>query len=51
MLVSGVILIESDKALEFLFWLSLVGSMAFDLVENYSLKRKALKSLIFVGSP
>ena len=34
--VLGVILTKSEKALEFLFWLSLVGSMAFDLLENYS---------------
>ena len=36
--VLDVILTESEKALEFLFWLSLVGSIAFDLLENYSPK-------------
>ena len=35
-----VVLNKSEKALEFLFWLSLVGSMAFDSLENYLLKRE-----------
>ena len=42
MLVLDVILTKSKKALEFLFSLSLslVGSMAFDLLEMYLLKRE-----------
>ena len=40
MLVLDVILTKSEKALEFLFCLSLVGSMAFDLLEKYLLKRE-----------
>ena len=35
--------LESVKALDFLLWLILVGSMAFNLLDNYSLKRKELK--------
>ena len=38
--VLDVILTESEKASEFLLWLSLLGIMAFDLLGNYSLKRE-----------
>ena len=36
----GVILTESEKVLEFLFWISFVGIIAFDLLENYSTARE-----------
>ena len=35
-----VILTKSEKAFEFLFWISLVRSMAFDSLEDYLLKRE-----------
>ena len=40
MFVLDVILTKSEKSLEFLFWLSLLGSMAFDWLDNYLLERE-----------
>ena len=45
MLVLDVIITESEKALELLGWLILVGSIAVALLGNYPPKENALRVL------